>query len=157
MLRPGIVGMRGSYHYGRKTRAMHEMSIPPSHPPPLMPPFDATVRNHGRQESLGLLDSPVPSQQSPLLNQVGGKEDREAALMAARESITLLKNRDMKKPNHNNDRGGAGGDGGGPALPLARSRTKKLLLVGPACDSLQLQSGGWTKHWQVRRCSESAG
>lgn len=24
-----------------------------------------------------------------------------------------------------------------------------MLLVGPACDSMRLQSGGWTKHWQV--------
>ncbi|CAN0030208.1 unnamed protein product, partial [Laminaria digitata] len=94
------------------------------------------------KESLGLLDSPVPSLQSPLLNQVGGAEDREAALNAAREAITLLKNRDMPSSGTGND------GGGGRALPLVRSRTKKLLLVGPACDSLQLQSGGWTKHWQ---------
>ena len=30
MLRPGIVGMRGSYHYGLETTVMHEMSIPPA-------------------------------------------------------------------------------------------------------------------------------
>lgn len=95
-----------------------------------------------------------------MLNQVGGAEDREAALKAARESITLLKNRDMSNSGGGSGNGGGGGngsgkgegggDGGGPALPLIRSRTKKLLLVGPACDSLQLQSGGWTKHWQVK-------
>lgn len=28
-------------------------------------------------------------------------------------------------------------------------QVSKMLLVGPACDSMRLQSGGWTKHWQV--------
>lgn len=92
------------------------------------------------------MDSPVPALQSPLLDKVGGDEDKEAALRAARESITLLKNRDMPKRGDGVEEGEGGG---GPALPLDRSKTKKLLVVGPACDSLSLQSGGWTKHWQV--------
>ena len=33
MLRPGIVGMRGSNSYGHTTTAMHKLSNPP-HPPP---------------------------------------------------------------------------------------------------------------------------
>lgn len=103
------------------------------------------------QESLGLLDSPVPALTSPLLGKVGSEEDQEVALQAAREAITLLKN--DKMPN----KGGGGqievGVGGEEkVLPLDRSKTKKLLLVGPACDSLTLQSGGWTKHWQVFIC-----
>lgn len=124
-------------------------------PPPKQPPLNATFSPGTSQEALGLLDSPVPALQSPLLRRVGGKEDHEAALQAARESITLLKNGDMPTRS--------GGEGEGvtveeedavvtvvpKALPLDRSRVGKLLVVGPACDSLPLQSGGWTKHWQV--------
>lgn len=100
----------------------------------------------GSQEALGLLDSPVPALQSPLLEKIGSEEDHRAALQAARESITLLKNGDMPT------RGGEGAEDEGmaKALPLDRSKISKLLLVGPACDSFTLQSGGWTKHWQVR-------
>lgn len=83
----------------------------------------------------------MPALQSPLLGKVGSADDRAAALETARESITLLKNGDMPKRGDE--------DKGGPALPLDRFETKRLLLVGPACDSLALQSGGWTKHWQA--------
>lgn len=83
--------------------------------------------------------------QSPLLGKVGGKEDHEAALQAARESITLLKNGDMPTRGDEDAE-----DAPAPkALPLDRSKVGKLLVVGAACDSLPLQSGGWTKHWQV--------
>ncbi|CAN0292398.1 unnamed protein product, partial [Hapterophycus canaliculatus] len=44
------------------------------------------------KEKLGLLDNPVPALHSPLLREVGSKQDHAAALQAARESITLLKN-----------------------------------------------------------------
>lgn len=87
----------------------------------------------------------MPALQSPLLAKIGGEEDQQAALQAARESITLLKNRAMPTREEELE-----DDGGGKALPLDRSKVSKLLLVGPACDSLTLQSGGWTKHWQVR-------
>lgn len=83
---------------------------------------------------------------------MGGKEDHEAALQAARESITLLKNGDM--PTRED---GAAEEGGAKALPLDRSKVGKLLVLGPACNSFPLQSGGWTKHWQVRAWEEGGG
>lgn len=94
------------------------------------------------QEVLGLLDSPVPALQSPLLGKIGSQEDHEAALQAARESITLLKNGHVPTKGEEEEESVK-------ALPLDRSKGGKLLVVGPACDSLTLQSGGWTKHWQV--------
>lgn len=94
-----------------------------------------------RQESLGLLDSPVPAAQSPLLGKVGGEDDQNAALQAARESITLLKNGEILTKEKDQT--------GHVALPLDRTKIDKLLVVGPACHSLSLQSGGWTNHWQV--------
>lgn len=95
------------------------------------------------QEVLGLLDSPVPALQSPLLGKIGSQEDHEAALQAARESITLLKNGHVPTRGEEEDETVK-------ALPLDRSKGGKLLVVGPACDSFTLQSGGWTKHWQVK-------
>lgn len=122
-------------------------------------PYLKIFRERSFQEALGLLDSPVPALGSPLLGKVGSKEDHEAALQAARESITLLKNGDMptRGGNADGDGGGAAGDaaaGRPKALPLDRSRVGKLLVVGPACDSFPLQSGGWTKHWQVTRVGQ---
>lgn len=98
---------------------------------------------------MGLLDSPVPAASSPLLGKVGGKQDQKDALQAARESITLLKNGDMPLQTQKEEGETLKGDKVERALPLDRSKTKKLLVVGPACNSLALQSGGWTKHWQA--------
>lgn len=100
------------------------------------------------QESLGLLDSPVPANQSPLVAKVGSTDDKRLALQAAREAITLLKNSMM--PTHgNSDEGEDGAAQERSALPLDRTKMSKVLVVGPASHSLRLQSGGWTKHWQV--------
>ncbi|CAM9120440.1 unnamed protein product, partial [Scytosiphon promiscuus] len=104
-----------------------------------------------KKEKLGLLDNPVPGLHSTLLREVGSEQDHAAALQAARESITLLKNGDMptregaEEEEQEKEESPAVTE---KALPLDRSAMSKLLLVGPACDSLVLQSGGWTKHWQ---------
>ena len=52
VLRPGIVGMRGSNSYGLKTMAVHEMSTytPPSHPP---------YRRPGRTEVSHRISNPL--------------------------------------------------------------------------------------------------
>ncbi|CAM9789197.1 unnamed protein product [Discosporangium mesarthrocarpum] len=50
------------------------------------------------KEDLGLLDSPVPELDSPLLGKVGSTGDRELALQAARESLTLLLNKGDSLP-----------------------------------------------------------
>ncbi|CAM9243209.1 unnamed protein product, partial [Choristocarpus tenellus] len=93
------------------------------------------------KEALGLLDSPVPSLQSPLLNNVGSEEDKESCREAAREAVTLLKNEKKHTSAMN-------GNDNEKVLPLDRLSMNKVLVVGPSCDSLVLQSGGWTHHWQ---------
>ena len=47
MLRPGIVGMRGSYGYGSTATAVHGMSLPPAYVPPCTgnPTFHGPVRS----------------------------------------------------------------------------------------------------------------
>ena len=63
---------------------------------------------------------------------VGAAASRDAALRAARESLVLLKN--------------AGG-----VLPLARSA--RVLVTGPAADSLPALNNGWTITWQGDRAA----
>ncbi len=74
---------------------------------------------------LGLFDNPMPN--PALKSKVGLPESRRAALQAARESMTLLK-------NTNN------------LLPLSRDR--KVLVTGPTADSLISLNNGWTYVWQ---------
>ncbi len=58
---------------------------------------------------------------------IGSEEDLQVAMDIAREGITLLK-------NENN------------ALPL--KDVTKVLVTGPASNSLMWQSGAWVFHWQ---------
>lgn len=74
---------------------------------------------------LGLMKHPVPSMAD--IGVVGSQEHQQVALDAARESITLLKNK-------NN------------ILPLATD--KKILLVGPAANSLSALHSSWSYTWQ---------
>src|SRR5436853_4719397 len=62
-----------------------------------------------------------------LKSKIGLSESRQAALQAARESMTLLKN--------TND-----------LLPLTKNR--KILVTGPTADSLLSLNNGWTYVWQ---------
>lgn len=77
---------------------------------------------------LGLFDEPLRGVGAKTV--VGSPESRKAALAAARESITLLKN-----------------DGG--VLPLAK--TARLLVTGPTADTLVSLNNGWTIVWQGDR------
>ncbi len=72
---------------------------------------------------LGLFENPMPS---PTMG-FATSESRQTALQAARESMTLLK-------NNNN------------LLPLAKDR--KILITGPAANSLISLNNGWTYVWQ---------
>ena len=45
------------------------------------------------KEDLGLFENPLPDPNSPLLGTVGSRDDRDAALELARESVVLLQNR----------------------------------------------------------------
>src|SRR6266566_3514600 len=74
---------------------------------------------------LGLFDKPIPD--AALKSKIGLPESRQAALQAARESMTLLKNT-------------------GDLLPLAKDR--KVLVTGPTADSLISLNNGWTYVWQ---------
>jgi beta-glucosidase len=74
---------------------------------------------------LGLFENAKPN--AALKSKIGLPESRQAALQAARESMTLLK-------NTNN------------LLPLSKDR--KILVTGPTADSLISLNNGWTYVWQ---------
>src|SRR3989442_6723953 len=74
---------------------------------------------------LGLFENSMPN--AALKSKIGLPASRQAALQAARESMTLLK-------NTNN------------LLPLAKDR--KILVTGPTADTLISLNNGWTYVWQ---------
>ena len=75
--------------------------------------------------SLGLFDNPYPEPAS--LANFGRPEYQQAALQAAQEAMTLLK-------NQNN------------ILPL--SKDKKILVAGPSASSIAPLNGAWSYTWQ---------
>ena len=77
------------------------------------------------KKQIGLLKNPMPNFAS--YTKFASKEFQNAALETALESITLLKN--------DND-----------ILPLAKNA--KLLVCGPAANSLNIINGAWTHTWQ---------
>ncbi|KAF9346837.1 hypothetical protein BGX26_001660 [Mortierella sp. AD094] len=76
------------------------------------------------KKDVGLFDQPMSDPK--LLSYVGSKQDITAAKNAARESITVLKNKDS-------------------ILPL---KSKRILVTGPAANSIRALSGGWSIKWQ---------
>jgi beta-glucosidase len=74
---------------------------------------------------LGLFENSMPN--PALKSKIGLAESRQAALQAARESMTLLKNTS-------------------DLLPLTKNR--KILITGPTADSLLSLNNGWTYVWQ---------
>lgn len=77
------------------------------------------------KEDLGLFDNPYVEKNA--IKNFGRPEYKNAALEAARESITLLKN----------DKS---------ILPLAKD--KKIFITGPGAKSLTTLNGAWTYSWQ---------
>jgi beta-glucosidase len=77
------------------------------------------------KEDLGLFDHPFVEQEA--IKNFGLLEYKTAALDAARESITLLKNKDN-------------------ILPLTKD--KKIFITGPGAKSLTTLNGAWTYSWQ---------
>jgi len=73
---------------------------------------------------LGLFDHPFVD---PAAADAAVNAGRDATLQAARESITLLRNR-------------------GGALPLAPG--SRIVVTGPSADSMTNQLGGWSVSWQ---------
>ena len=77
------------------------------------------------KKQLGILKNPMPD--FKYYTKFASKEHKDAALKTAQESITLLK-------NDNN------------LLPLKKGT--KVLLCGPAANSLNIINGAWTHTWQ---------
>lgn len=104
--------------------------------------FDSTARTIADVLKSGAT-SPVPPPQTAWEGSgcsFGCKEHREAALDAARQSIVLLQNEPVDPVNNPT---------GPKVLPLVGpDRTRNIAVVGQACDSKGLMSGGWTVHWQ---------
>jgi len=79
------------------------------------------------KENLGLFGANyLPNPANPQLSSIGSESDWNVALKVAQESITLLK-------NENN------------LLPLSKT-IKRVLVSGPASNSLGALSGGWSIH-----------
>ncbi|MEP7320586.1 MAG: glycoside hydrolase family 3 N-terminal domain-containing protein [Saprospiraceae bacterium] len=74
---------------------------------------------------LGLFDNPYPEPMA--IANFGKSEYGDIALQAAHEAITLLKNKDQ-------------------ILPL--SKDKKVLIAGPAAQSISALHGAWSYTWQ---------
>lgn len=79
---------------------------------------------------VGLFDEPMRGLEET--DDVGSAEDRRVSLQAARESVTLLRNRE--------------GDDDSSLLPLADSQ--KVLVTGPTAHSMQSLHNGWSYTWQ---------
>ncbi|CAO3695507.1 unnamed protein product [Umbelopsis ramanniana] len=77
------------------------------------------------KKDVGLFEQPYADKS--LHTTVGSKQDVELAIDAARESVTLLVNKDN-------------------ALPLKKEQ--KVVVVGPAGNSISFQNGGWSLRWQ---------
>ncbi|KAF9112310.1 hypothetical protein BGX27_003629 [Mortierella sp. AM989] len=76
------------------------------------------------KKDIGLFEQPLSD--ASLISRVGSAMDIAAAKDAARESITVLKNKDS-------------------VLPL---RSSSIVVTGPAADSIRALSGGWSIKWQ---------
>jgi len=87
---------------------------------------DSAARILQLKEDLGLFENPFGNPSNPNIEAVGG--DWDLSLQIAQESITLLKNQ--------ND-----------LLPLSTTNNK-ILVTGPAGNSLAIMNGGWSIEWQ---------
>jgi beta-glucosidase len=79
------------------------------------------------KQDLGLFDNPFPYKDR--LATIGSADDYAFSQYVAEEAITLLKNQDN-------------------ILPLDTSQPKKVLITGPAANSLKILAGAWAVHWQ---------
>lgn len=86
---------------------------------------DAVKRILVMKFKLGLFDNPYPEPAS--FGNFGKPEYQQNALDAAREAMTLLKNQDNILPLH---------------------KHKKILVAGPAAQSLSALNGCWSYTWQ---------
>lgn len=104
--------------------------------------LDASVaRILALKEWVGLLDDPLHMLDDfPAVEaSVGSAADQAAALQLARESIVLLENRRGFLPLLDSP----------PAAGSKRRPPRRIFVTGRGCDSLGLQTGGWSIHWCV--------
>lgn len=96
--------------------------------------IDDAVRRILRMKfRLGLFDEPLTNPSDyPLF---GSEEHAKLALSSAEESITLLKNEDS-------------------VLPLLKN--KRVLVAGPAANTMRSLNGGWTLSWQGEKADQYA-
>ena len=73
----------------------------------------------------GLFDNPLVANDA--LSTIGSDDHRKIARQAVRESVVLLKNRDI--------------------IPISKE-VNKLVISGRGADNLGMQCGGWTIDWQ---------
>ena len=83
------------------------------------------------KDDLGLFENPIGGEAA--IESVGSREHHRISLDAARESLVLLRNAPAT-------------EGGEPVLPLADDA--KVLVTGPAADSLPALYGAWSYTWQ---------
>ena len=81
---------------------------------------------------LGLFDNPYPEKEA--VANFGLASYKETALKTAEQSMTLLKNKSINNK---------------PVLPL--SKNSKVLIAGPAANSLATLHGSWSYTWQGDR------
>lgn len=81
------------------------------------------------KKDVGLLETDGWRGNKELQALVGNENDIKVSLDAARESLTLLKNKEG-------------------VLPLNPEKIKRVLVVGPTANNLAHLSGGWTIDWQ---------
>jgi len=93
---------------------------------------DAVSRILKVKFDLGLFDNPYPEEEA--VANFGLEAYKKVALKAAEQSLTLLKNKNIN---------------GKPLLPL--SKDSKVLIVGPATNSLASLHGSWSNSWQGDR------
>jgi len=77
---------------------------------------------------------------------VGSPRDRRVSLQAARESVTLLRNRDVGGGQADSDTDEQGTGAGAPLLPLGADQD--VLVTGPTAHSMQSMHNGWSYTWQ---------
>ena len=92
---------------------------------------------------LGLFDEPNTGGKG--FEKFGSDEFAAASLLAAEESIVLLKNEDGILPlkgNHNSQ------------FSTLNSQFKKLLLTGPNANQMRCLHGGWSYTWQGSKAED---
>ena len=116
---------------------------------------DAVRRILRAKYRLGLFDEPNTGGKG--FEKFGSDEFAAASLLAAEESIVLLKNEDGILPlkgNHNSPLGMPLATKGTQEFSTLNSQFKKLLLTGPNANQMRCLHGGWSYTWQGSKAED---